>query len=155
MKSTLDYRDGHLCIVNASKPGGHGPGGGSETIREWFAVRNAAEAEVAPLVGRPLKRVEPGEGLYVDEEGNVYQLPDKGETKPIAVEQLAGGEKSELEVLLEASLKDGKGHEQNGYSKRVHRRMRNNARKAERAPQVVRTAHQSAGPSVSPCTDDA
>ena len=30
---------------------------------------------------------------------------DKGETKPIAVEHLPGTEKTELEMLLEASLK--------------------------------------------------
>jgi len=44
------------------------------------------------------------EGIYLDEEGNVFQLANRGETKPLEVEQLGAGPKSELEALLEASL---------------------------------------------------
>ena len=45
------------------------------------------------------------EATYVDEEGNVFQLADKGETKPIAAEEIRCG-RGELETLLVASLKD-------------------------------------------------
>jgi hypothetical protein len=51
--------------------------------------------------------VDPKEGVYVDEEGTVFQLAEKGETKPILSEEIPedGGE---LEHLLAASLKNGK-----------------------------------------------
>ena len=50
-----------------------------EDIREWYAVREAAEAEVATLIGRPVTRVESEEGLYVDEDGNLLPArADKG-----------------------------------------------------------------------------
>ena len=58
------------------------------------------------LHGRPVTCVNLQEGIYVDEEGNVFQLLDKGATKAIAVEPLPGTKKTELEVLLEASLKE-------------------------------------------------
>jgi hypothetical protein len=111
MKSTLDYLNGHLCIVNESELDARSLGIPQKSIREWYAVRRAAEAEVATLLGRPVNRVESEEGLYVDEDGKIYQLADKGETKPIAVEPRAGSEKTELEVLLEASLKGGRANE--------------------------------------------
>ncbi len=85
MKSTLVYRDGHLCILNESGIGAGGPSGAFGTIREWYAVREAAEAEVATLVGRPVKGVESDEGLYVDEDGNPYQFEQRGSSKPLAV----------------------------------------------------------------------
>jgi len=85
MKSTLDYLNGHLCILNESERGASSPGGAPGSIREWYAVREAAEAEVATLVGRPLTRVESEEGLYVDEDGNPYQLAQMGKDKPLAV----------------------------------------------------------------------
>ena len=93
MKSTLDYLNGHLCILNESELAGNRPGGAMEWIREWYPVREDDLAEGGPLVGRSVTRIESEEGLYVDEEGNVFQLADKGETKPIAVEHLSGGRK--------------------------------------------------------------
>ena len=84
MKSTLDYLNGHLCILNESERGASSSAGAPGSIREWYAVREAAEAEVATLVGRPLTRVESGEGLYVDEDGNPYQLAEPGRGKPLA-----------------------------------------------------------------------
>ncbi len=130
MKSTLDYRDGHLCILNESTLGGLYPGG-FETIREWYAVREADEAEVATLIGRAVGPVESGEGMYVDEEGNVYQLTDKGETKPIEVEHLPGTEKTELESLLEASLKGEQANGNNNGAKRLLKKNRSGGRKQQ------------------------
>ncbi|HVB82638.1 MAG TPA: ERF family protein [Candidatus Binataceae bacterium] len=97
MSTFLDYRGGFLCVLveHRSEP------------KKWFPVNEAGQAEVQTLLGRPLRSINFEEGIYVDEEGNVFQLADKGETKPIAVEP-AGGEKSELEELLEASLNGGK-----------------------------------------------
>ena len=48
------------------------------------------------LVGRLLTEVDPTEGIYVDEEGTVYQLAGNGETKPILIEETPG-EGGELE----------------------------------------------------------
>ena len=145
MKSTLHYRDGHLGILNESELS---PEGTLGSIREWYAVREAAEAEVATLVGRLVTRVESEEGLYVDEEGNVFQLADKGETKPIAVEHLPGTEKTELEVLLEASLKGRKAHGQNSGPKRLFKKNRKSGRK-QQALQML-TAKPEARPAEAP-----
>ena len=89
---------GFLCVLieNGIEP------------KKWLPVRRADYAEVQTLLGRPVTSVNLQEGIYVDEEGNVFQLLDKGETKPIEVEHLPGTEKTELEVLLEASLKGKK-----------------------------------------------
>src|SRR5277367_5334699 len=129
MKSTLDYLNGHLCILNESELAGNRPGGAMEWIREWYPVRETTAAEVATLVSRPVTRIESEEGLYVDEEGNVFQLLDQGEAKPIQVEHLPGTEQTELEVLLGASLKGGQANGKNGGAKRLLKKNRNGSRK--------------------------
>ena len=150
MKSTLDYRDGHLCILNESEPGAsvgcpHG------SVREWYAVREAAEAEMTTLLGRPVIRVESEEGLYVDEEGSVFQLLNKSETKPIAVEHLPNKEKPEIELPPKALLNGKKTHRQNGDSKGMQRKNRNNGRKRQVLPttgtalQLIRPERTAAG----------
>src|SRR5208337_5691863 len=75
---------------------------------------------------------------------NVYQLADKGETKPMEVEHLPGTEKTELEVLLEASLKGGKGNGRNRGPKRLLKKNRGSGRK-QQALQMV-TAKPEARP---------
>jgi hypothetical protein len=68
----------------------------------------------------------------VDEEGNVFQLLDKGETKPIEVEQLAGTAKTDLDVMLEASLKGGgQANGRNSGAKRLLKRSRSRGRKQQ------------------------
>ena len=52
-------------------------------------VHAAEEAEVRTLVGRRVTEVNSDEGIYVDEEGNVFQLAEKGRSKPMEVEQSA------------------------------------------------------------------
>ena len=118
MRTSLDYRNGFLCVLIEN---------GIEPMK-WFPVSRADDAEVQTLLGRPVKSVNLQEGIYLDEEGNVFQLLNKGETKPIEIEHLPGTEKTELEVLLEASSKGKTPHEQNGDSKRVQKN-RNNGRK--------------------------
>jgi hypothetical protein len=127
MKTSLDHCDGHLCIV--SEPHVESRGVGAKL--EWYPVRKASAMEVKAPLGRSVSRVEPGEGLYVDE-GNVYQLADKGETKPIAVEQVPSGDKTELETLLEASLKGEEKPEAEADPKREHRRVPENKRRNRR-----------------------
>ena len=70
----------------------------------------------------------------MDEEGNVFQLLDKGETKAIEVEHVPVKEKTEIAVLAEPSLNEEKPHEQNGDSKKVQRKNRNNGRKRQGPP---------------------
>ena len=88
MRASLEYRCSYLCVLieNGVEP------------KKWFPVRRADYPEVQTLLSRPVTSVNQQEGVYVDEEGNVYQLLDKGETKPIEVEHLPGTEKTELEV---------------------------------------------------------
>ena len=143
MKATLEYKDDFLCVVEEKDTAA------AELVKEWRTVRKAEHAEVQTRHGRPITSVNRGEGIYVDEEGNVYQLADKGEAKPIAVERLPGREKSELEALLKASLQSRKEPESNTNSKRVHRRARTNGGKVKHALQVspAREATSSETPS--------
>ena len=85
----------------------------------------------------------------MDKDANVYELADKGPTKAMAVEHLAGPEKTEVEVLLEASLKEEKNPEPKGSSKLVRGNTRKNYRQTQHALQVVSEASESANP-VSP-----
>src|SRR5258707_11464269 len=93
MRTTIGFREGLLCVLQERNG-----------TRAWLPVRKADEGEVDTLDGRTVAQIDVSEGTYVDEEGNVFQLMDKGKTKPIGVEQFAGTEKTELEGLLEASL---------------------------------------------------
>jgi len=92
MKTHLDYRKDFLCILtqyevlDAGRPG--------TLIREWYPVRRADEAEVRPLLGRPVTEVDSEQGIFVDEEGTVFQLAEKGATKAIEVERSSMGEKA-------------------------------------------------------------
>jgi hypothetical protein len=121
MRASMDYRDRFLCVLieNGIEP------------KKWFPVRRADYAEAQTLLGRPVTSVNQQEGVYVDEEGNVYQLADNGETKPIEVEHLPGTEKTELEVVLEASLKGRKANGQNGGAKQLLKRNRSSGRKQQ------------------------
>ena len=47
------------------------------------------------------------EGIYVDEEGNVYQLAGRGRDEANRGRASLRTEKTDLEVMLEASLKGG------------------------------------------------
>ena len=58
-------------------------------MKEWHPVHAAEEAEVRTLVGRPVTEVNSNEGIYIDEDGNVFQLAEKGRSKPMEVEQSA------------------------------------------------------------------
>ena len=40
-------------------------------------------------MGRPVTEVNSDEGIYIDEEGNVFQLGEKGRSKPMEIEQSA------------------------------------------------------------------
>src|SRR5258708_2888403 len=82
----LAYRDGFLCVV--AQRCADGPQ--QKTVRLWYPVRKAEEAETGSLTGRAVVEIDPKEGIYIDEEGTIFQLAEKGETKPIAVEETSG-----------------------------------------------------------------
>jgi hypothetical protein len=130
MKTILDYKRNFLCVMAESELSDEQHG--RCFVKEWYPIHPEEEAEAQALVGRPLTAIDSEEAIYVDEEGNVFQLLDKGETKPIEVERLPGM-KTEVEVLLEASLQGRKTHELNGNSKRMQKN-RNNGRKRQSLP---------------------
>jgi hypothetical protein len=97
IRTSLAYRNGFLCVVaERGSPQGPQP----TTLKLWYPIRDAPEAELQTLLGRPVSELDPKEGIYVDEEGTVFQLAEKGETKPMIVEEIPG-EVGELEQLLE------------------------------------------------------
>ncbi len=121
MSGSLDYRSRFLCVLVEN---------GTES-KKWYPISATDYAEVQTLLGRPVTSTNPQEGIYVDEEGNVYQLADKGKTKPIEVEHLSGTERTEREVLLEASLKGGQANGKHIRSKRLLKRNRDGSRERQ------------------------
>jgi hypothetical protein len=87
VKTTLDYKKDFLCVLTEFEVS-DGSRGAVRT-REWRPVHAAEEAEVRTLLGRPVTVANPEEGIYVDEEGNVFQLAERGRSKPMEVEQSA------------------------------------------------------------------
>ncbi len=87
MKTTLDYKKNFLCVLTESEilDGLRG----AVLVREWHPVHAAEESEVRTLIERPGTEANPDEGIYTDEEGNVFQLAEKGRSKPMEVEQSA------------------------------------------------------------------
>jgi hypothetical protein len=120
IRTRLAYRNGFLCVVAERCEDGPEP----KTLKLWYPVREAQQAEAQTLLGRPVTEIDQKEGIYVDEEGTVFQLREKGETKPILVEEVAdqGGE---LELLLSASLENGKTPE----TERTHALLRSTRRR--------------------------
>jgi ERF superfamily len=111
MKTTLDYKEHFLCVL-AQYEVLHGHA--RTLVKEWYPVRQADEAEVRTLLDRPLTETDPDEGTYVDEEGNVFQLAEKGATKAIEVERSSAEQKevgNGLDVVLsgeERTLEESK-----------------------------------------------
>jgi len=103
VRSRLAYKNGFLCVLGEC---GSAEGSEPTTAKLWYPIRAAYEAEIQILLGRPVTEVDPKEGIYVDEEGTVYQLAEKGQTKPMAVEEIPS-EGGALAELLAASLRNG------------------------------------------------
>jgi len=131
IKTRLGYRDGLVCVVaerwcqEGLQP---------KTLRLWYPVREADEAETRTLEGRPVTEIDSKEGIYVDEEGTVFQLAEKGATKPILVEEVAGQDEG-LEQLLAASLKKGKSSDK----ARSHALQRTTGRRKKGATETNRS----------------
>ena len=67
MSARLDYRSRFLCVLVEN---------GTES-KKWYPISESDSAEAQTLHGRPVTSVNQQEGIYVDEEGNVFQLLDK------------------------------------------------------------------------------
>jgi hypothetical protein len=87
MKTSIDCYQNCLCLV-VEEPNPERPDLGIR--RSWYPIRQATPGESHLLSGLSVAQVDPLEGTYVDEEGNVYQLADKGEPKPVAIEHFPG-----------------------------------------------------------------
>jgi hypothetical protein len=87
VKTTLDYKKNFLCVLTESEIS-DGPRG-AVLVKEWHPIHKAEKAEVRTLLGRPVTEVNSDQGIYIDEEGNVFQLAEKGRSKPMEVEQSA------------------------------------------------------------------
>jgi hypothetical protein len=116
-------------------------------------VRPADDGEPETLDGRPVRLIDAAEGIYVDEQGTVYQLRDKGVTKPTEFEHLPKAEKTELEGLLDASLEGRAGAGQNGGAKPLFRKNRGGRRKQlslQIAPATKEPKRSEASPPIKP-----
>jgi hypothetical protein len=80
-QSRLEARDGILCIVLETALDGAASKAGSPAMRQWFRVEQP-EADLALVAGRPVRNIDPKEGLFVDEEGSSYRLAGGSQAKP-------------------------------------------------------------------------
>ena len=90
MDFRLEYHNGFLCVL-VDRRANIVTAAGPVRIRKWFPIRKAAREEVVTLVGRPLRLVDEGEGLYVDENGEAFSLQDGRETEALEVEIVRSG----------------------------------------------------------------
>jgi hypothetical protein len=104
--TSLAFKNGALCVL-AERANPEEPD--QIPLKLWYPIREAQEAELSGLIGRSVTEVDVKEGIYVDEEGTVFQLSEKGDTKPILADEEAG-DGGDLAQLLSASLKNGRTH---------------------------------------------
>jgi hypothetical protein len=86
-QSLLEVRDGILCVVVETALDGGASKAGSSAMRQWFQVAEP-DADPAIVAGRPVRNLDPQEGLFVDEDGNSYRLAGGGQAKPDYAEVL-------------------------------------------------------------------
>jgi ERF superfamily len=98
MQTSLDYNGDFLCVLSEFEVPDERHG--RTLVKEWYPVHPAEEAGVQALVGRPVMVTDSAEGIYVDEEGNVFQLANKGETKPLEVERVAAKRRGRPKALM-------------------------------------------------------
>jgi hypothetical protein len=122
--TSLAFKDGALCVL-AERANPDGPN--QRPLKLWYPIREAQEAELSGLIGRSLTEVDVKEGIYVDEEGTVFQLAEKGDTKPILDNEEAG-DGGGLEQLLAASLRGGGDLAANGRTHALQRPKRGRTR---------------------------
>src|SRR5216683_57967 len=80
-RSRLEARDGMLCVSVETPFDTEQSGSAAPAMWQWFRVEEPA-ADPALVAGRPVRNIDPKEGLFVDEEGNSYRLAGGGQAKP-------------------------------------------------------------------------
>ena len=98
VQSRLEARDGVLCIVAETPFSAGASEASSPGMRQWFRVEEP-DANPALVAGRPVRNIDPKEGLFVDEEGNSYRVAGGGQAKPDYAEVIPveGGPGTRLE----------------------------------------------------------
>ena len=98
-QSRLEARDGVLCIVVETPFSAGASEASSPGMRQWFRVEEP-DANPALVAGRPVRNIDPQEGLFIDEEGNSYRLAGGGQAKPDYAEVIPveGGPGTRLEA---------------------------------------------------------
>jgi hypothetical protein len=121
-QTRLEARDGVLCIVVETPFSAGTSEASSPGMRQWFRVE---EPDVNPLlvVGRPVRNVDPRQGLFVDEEGNSYRLAGGGHAEPFHAEVIPveGGPGTRLEAGAARMVKQ-RGGNGNGLPGRRRRK---------------------------------
>lgn len=144
MKTSLDHKKNFLCVLTQYEVL---QGQTQTSVKEWYPVRRADDAEVATLLGRPLKEVDSDEGVYVDEEGNVFQLTEKGWTRAIEVERSSDerNESSNRQTVVSPDEKEAPEEiktSERGKSKRVRLKTRRSGRAIRVGPFRDQAAHR-------------
>ena len=99
----LGERDGNLWIVLETPfNGSRSPQPGS--LRQWFQIEDP-DAVPAMLAGRPVRQLDPEQGLFVDEEGNSYRLAGGGRAEPDLTEVIPGQDETTTVVPAMPSAK--------------------------------------------------
>jgi ERF superfamily protein len=98
-QSRLEAREGVLCIVVETALDGAASKAGSPAMRQWFRVEEP-DADPALVAGRPVRSIDPQQGLFIDEEGNSYRLAGGGHAEPFYAEVLPveGGPRTRLKA---------------------------------------------------------
>jgi hypothetical protein len=90
-QTRLEVRDGALCVLEETPFSTGRSGAAAPGMRQWYRV---AEPPLDPamVAGRPVRNINPSEGLFVDEEGNSYRLVGGGEARPEYGEVIPAGD---------------------------------------------------------------
>jgi hypothetical protein len=99
-QSRLDAREGVLCIVVETPFSAGASEASSPGMRQWFRIEEP-DANPAQVGGRPVRNIDPQEGLFIDEEGNSYRLSGGGHAEPFHAEVIPveGGPGTRLKAL--------------------------------------------------------
>ena len=89
-QSRLEMRDGALCVLVETPFDAGGFGAAAPGMRQWYRVAEP-DAYPALVAGRPVRSVDPAEGLFVDEDGNSYRLAGGGKATPEYAEVIPVG----------------------------------------------------------------
>jgi hypothetical protein len=84
-QSRLETREGVLCIVVETPFSAGASEASSPGMRQWFRVEEP-DANPAQVGGRPVRNIDPQEGLFIDEEGNSYRLAGGSHAEPFHAE---------------------------------------------------------------------